>query len=171
MKKDQKNKLDGIITDEKSRWIEDSELFDRNGAWLEKSSLIALKILRFLRTKNITQKELAEKILVSPQYINKMIKGRENLTLETICKIEKVLGSSLIEIPDFENLSDYTEIRRKGLHALIEALGEVEAEKFITLIVREQFDYPEWQKTLWENKTVDQLNEEALSYLKKKSES
>jgi len=61
-----------------------------------------------------------------------------------------------------------TEIRRKGLQALIQALGEVEAEKFITLIIREQFDYTEWQRTLWEHKTIDQLNEEAGNYIKSK---
>ena len=39
---------------------------------------------------------------VSPQYINKVVKGNENLTLETISKIESVLGITLIEIPSFE---------------------------------------------------------------------
>jgi hypothetical protein len=63
-----------------------------------------------------------------------------------------------------------TEIRRKGLQALIQALGEVEAEKFITLIIREQFDYTEWQRTLWDQKTIDQLNEEAGNYLKQKGD-
>ena len=68
------------------------------------------------------------------------------------------------------NLTD-TEIRRKGLRALIQALGEVEAEKFITLITREQFDYTEWQKTLWENKTIDMINEGAVNYMKKEGQS
>ena len=39
---------------------------------------------------------------VTPQYINKVVKGKENLTLETITKIEQVLGITLIEVPSFE---------------------------------------------------------------------
>jgi transcriptional regulator with XRE-family HTH domain len=50
----------------------------------------------------MTQRKLAEEMGVSPQYINKVIKGKENLTLETISKIESVLGIILIEIPSFE---------------------------------------------------------------------
>jgi hypothetical protein len=34
-----------------------------------------------------------------------------------------------------------TEVRIRGLRALIEALGTVEAERYITLILREPFDY------------------------------
>ena len=46
----------------------------------------------------MTQRKLAEKMGVSPQYINKVVKGKENLTLETIAKIEDVLGITLIEV-------------------------------------------------------------------------
>ena len=34
-----------------------------------------------------------------------------------------------------------TEIKQKGVGALIAALGEVDAERFITLLAREPFDY------------------------------
>jgi hypothetical protein len=47
-----------------------------------------------------------------------------------------------------------TEIKLKGLEALISALGEVQAERFISLIMREPFDYTAWQRTLWSDKTV-----------------
>jgi hypothetical protein len=52
-------------------------------------------------------------------------------------------------------------IRYEGMRALRERLGPVEAEKFIVLIRREPFDYTEWQQTLWQNKTVDELFEAA----------
>jgi len=55
-----------------------------------------------------------------------------------------------------------TEIRRKGMEALIAALGEVQAEKFITLILREPFDYTEWQRTLWNEKTVEEISRMAM---------
>jgi len=40
------------------------------------------------------------------------------------------------------------EIKLKGLEALVSALGEVQAEKFISLILREPFDYTFWQKDI-----------------------
>ena len=55
-----------------------------------------------------------------------------------------------------------TEIRAKGLEALTVALGPVEAERFITLILREPFDYTKWQKELWGDKSVEQISHEAM---------
>lgn len=46
------------------------------------------------------------------------------------------------------------EIAYDGMNVLIERLGMVEAEKFISMIHRESFDYTEWRKKLWPNKTV-----------------
>jgi hypothetical protein len=55
-----------------------------------------------------------------------------------------------------------TEVRIKGMEALITALGEVHAERFITLMMREPFDYTEWQKTLWNDKTVEEISRIAM---------
>ncbi|WP_312331649.1 helix-turn-helix domain-containing protein [Sphingobacterium sp.] len=63
-----------------------------------KSQLIALKILRTLRQLGISQKEFSEKLGVSQQQVSKWVKGSENFTMDTIDKIEKVLGIQLIEI-------------------------------------------------------------------------
>lgn len=57
-----------------------------------------------------------------------------------------------------------TLIRNKGMKILIEHLGKVEAERFITLMIREPFDYTEWQKTLWEDKSIKKISEEAMKY-------
>jgi hypothetical protein len=37
-----------------------------------------------------------------------------------------------------------TEIKLKGLEVLINKLGRVEAERFVSLIMREPFDYTKW---------------------------
>ncbi len=60
-----------------------------------------------------------------------------------------------------------SELKRKGIEALIKELGEVEAERFITLLMREPFDYTEWQKQLWKDKTVADLSRDAMEYVKK----
>lgn len=85
-------------------WIDDSIFYENNQEWLDRSAKIALKVLRTLRENRMasiypgTQKELAEKMAVSPQQINKIAKGTENLTLETISRLEKALSIQLIEL-------------------------------------------------------------------------
>lgn len=69
-----------------------------NREWLKLSQEIALNIHHYLRTTGLTQKELADKMNVSPAYIGKLLKGGENLTLETICKLQHTIGENLIYI-------------------------------------------------------------------------
>lgn len=60
-------------------------------------------------------------------------------------------------------MSTDTEVRLRGLRALVETLGTVDAERFITLILREPFDYTQWQKSLWTEKSVDELSQAAMA--------
>lgn len=55
-----------------------------------------------------------------------------------------------------------TEIKLQGMEALITALGEVQAEKFISLIMREPFDYTLWQRKLWTDKSVEEISRMAM---------
>jgi hypothetical protein len=61
-------------------------------------------------------------------------------------------------------MSTDTEVRIRGLRALVEALGPVEAERFITLVLREPFDYTSWQRQLWAEKSVDELSKAAMEW-------
>ena len=63
-----------------------------------------------------------------------------------------------------------TVIRNEGMKILIKHLGKVEAERFISLIIREPFDYTKWQKGLWEEKTVEEISEAAMNYRVAKQE-
>lgn len=67
-----------------------------NRDWLRMSQEIALCLHYYLRKTGLTQKELADKMGVSAVYVGKLLKGGENLTLETICKIQKVICENLI---------------------------------------------------------------------------
>ena len=62
-----------------------------------------------------------------------------------------------------------TEIKLKGMEALTAALGEVHAERFVTLVMREPFDYTEWQKKLWHDKSVEDISKMAMSRRKGKN--
>jgi ribosome-binding protein aMBF1 (putative translation factor) len=80
-------------------WIKEATFRQENKYWLDASFDIALAVSTALRKKKLTQRDLAERMGCSPQYISKVLKGSENLTLETICKMEKVLQIKLIETP------------------------------------------------------------------------
>ncbi len=56
-----------------------------------------------------------------------------------------------------------TEIRVHGLRVLVEVLGTVEAEKFISLILREPFDYTKWQRHLWRDRKVAEISNAAMA--------
>lgn len=86
-----------------SDWLEAAKWRQENQVWLDLSGRIALKVLRYLRKNKITQKSLAEQLGWSPQYLSKVLKGSENLTLETICKLQYATNLSLIEVPKFEH--------------------------------------------------------------------
>ena len=57
---------------------------------------MAARILDALDAKGMTKAELADKLKVSRQRVNEIVKGRENLTLKTIVEIESALGIMLI---------------------------------------------------------------------------
>jgi transcriptional regulator with XRE-family HTH domain len=48
----------------------------------------------------MTQKILAERMGCSQQYVSKILKGRENLSLETLAKIEDALNLRLVYEPE-----------------------------------------------------------------------
>ena len=92
------DKLETIVSEEKSAWLEKAKYRAENRDWLKKSQAIAIKVNGLIRDKGITQKELTQLLKVSPQQVSKIIKGQENLTLETISKLENALETTLIAI-------------------------------------------------------------------------
>ena len=56
------------------------------------------------------------------------------------------------------------EIMDAGLDCLIENLGVVDAERFIAIIKKENFDYTEWQRNYFDRMKPGQVAEEAAAY-------
>jgi transcriptional regulator with XRE-family HTH domain len=107
MKTFNKDKLNKIAKPDPNNWVEKAKWRSENEAWLDKSAKIALKILRHIRKEKINQIQLSEMLKVTPQNVSKILKGHENLTLETITKFEITLGISLMEVPEYEFTIDY----------------------------------------------------------------
>ncbi len=91
-------KLNELASDRSKEVIRKSEELERNRNWLRMSRMIALAIRYYLRKAEITQKTFADMLGVSPAYVGKLLKGNENLTLETICRIQDVIGENLVSI-------------------------------------------------------------------------
>lgn len=69
---------------------------DGIAAWMLHSQTIATIMSNRMEKLGMTQKALAIKMNCSQQYISKVLKGRENLSLETLCKIEKALDIKIL---------------------------------------------------------------------------
>ena len=98
-----KEKLAAIVSKEPSKWMQEAQWRSDNKTWLKKSQAIAIKVLKTLKEKGLSQKELAASLFVSPQQINKICKGTENLTL---AKLENALGIQLIEVVEVQKDTD-----------------------------------------------------------------
>ena len=56
------------------------------------------------------------------------------------------------------------EILNRGMRCLTEQMGIVEAEHFISAIIREKFDYTKWQREYFDAKTPAEISAEASRF-------
>lgn len=82
-----------------SKWRKNAEWRMANKSWLRYSQRIAMMMLDKMEELGLTQKQLSELMGCSQQYVSKVLKGQENLSLETLAKIEKCL-----KIPILSNI-------------------------------------------------------------------
>ena len=83
-----------------SKWREKLEYHRQNWTWLKKSSNVAIAILEVLHHRRIPKTDLASKMNISVEELNKILKGHENLTIKTISEIEAALGIKLGRVLD-----------------------------------------------------------------------
>ena len=78
-----------------SKWREEAEWRRANRAWLRRSQAVAVKMLDRMEEMHWTQTQVAEKLGCSQQYVSRMVKGKENLTLDMLSRIEDALGITI----------------------------------------------------------------------------
>jgi hypothetical protein len=54
----------------------------------------------------------------------------------------------------------------EGIHCLVERLGIIETEIFISQLIREPFNYTDWQREHYADMSVSELNKKAVEYAK-----
>ena len=79
-----------------SRWRDNAEWRIANKSWLRYSQQIAMMMLDRMEELHMSQKQLSELMGCSQQYVSKVLKGQENLSLETLSKIERCLNLQII---------------------------------------------------------------------------
>lgn len=57
-----------------------------------------------MKQLGLIQKALAERMNCTQQYISKILKGKENMSLDTLSKLERALGITLILDEEYDNL-------------------------------------------------------------------
>lgn len=82
-----------------SEWREKEAVYQtaKSQGWLKYSRKIAIKVAMSMKYQNISRQELAERMGCSPQYVSRLLKGEENLSLETICKLEEALNIAILQ--------------------------------------------------------------------------
>ena len=96
MKKETLEFLKAHQSETPSKWREEAEWRRDNWSWLRHSQKIAVKVLLQMKQDGLTQKALAERMDCTQQYVSKILKGKENMSLDTLSKLEDALGISLI---------------------------------------------------------------------------
>lgn len=82
-------------------WISKSKSEIDNEEELLACRRIILKIVRYMKDNKMNQKDLAEKLNVSPQYINKLLHGQDiDLKITTALRYGRILGIKLILLPE-----------------------------------------------------------------------
>jgi hypothetical protein len=57
-----------------------------------------------------------------------------------------------------------TALKDSGMKLLTERFGLIDAERFISLIIREPFDYTEWRRGLFQGMSVREISSAAKKY-------
>lgn len=96
MKKKTAEFLEAHKSDTPSKWREEAEWRRENWSWLRHSQKIAVKVLLQMKKEGLTQKVLAERMNCTQQYVSRILKGKENMSLDTLSRLEDALGISLI---------------------------------------------------------------------------
>lgn len=106
-----KEKFLALVSKEETQTIDRAKARLAKRSYSKLSNLIAFEILERLDELGWSQKKLAEKMEVSPQQVNKWVKGNENFTLSTLGRLGEVLGIELVQVPSRKDIKIAAEVK------------------------------------------------------------
>ena len=63
-------------------------------------------------------------------------------------------------------MTSTAEIMDLGMNCLLEKLGAIETEHFISVVMRERSDYTKWRQKYFDNVSSDEFQAAAVAYAK-----
>jgi len=78
-------------------------------------------------------------------------------------KIKPFLPPAILLLECLQRRSNAV-LKVEAIDLLLKTFGVLETERFITSIKSNNFDYTEWQKTLWDDKSVEELHKMAIEF-------
>lgn len=93
-----KEKFLALVSKKETKTVERAKERLSKKSYSKLSNQIAFEILERLDELKWSQVRLAKEMGVSPQQVNKWVKGNENFTLDTLGKLGEVLGVELIQV-------------------------------------------------------------------------
>jgi len=118
-----KEKFLALATETDEDFMKEVEYRINNRAWLTESFGIAVKILVQLEELKWTQKDLAKAMSVSPQQINKIVHGKQNLKLETLLKLQTILDIPVMASYLENKAPKKEELKLPGTNVSLRATG------------------------------------------------
>ncbi len=105
----EKEKLQKLSSGTSLGWLDDAEFVEHNEEMLEMSAKVALAILKVMNQQNMTKRDLAKQLGISPQSVSKQLSGNANFTFETLQKYGKVLGMTFDFVPKYNGRALFKE--------------------------------------------------------------
>lgn len=106
-----KEKFLKLVSEKETRTVARAKARLAKRSYSKLSNLIAFEVLERLDELGWSQKKLAEKMNVSPQQVNKWVKGNENFTLSTLGRLGEVLGIELVQVPSRKDIKVAAEVK------------------------------------------------------------
>ncbi len=96
-----KRKRLGKVVQDAADWSETTRQTSDRIEELQFGARIVVKIKRYMRANDLSQKQLADKLGVTPQRINKMLhESAADMKISTALRYGKMLGIELISVPE-----------------------------------------------------------------------
>ena len=89
------NNLNSKVNKTAKRWKVRAKKDRTNRRNINRAQEFALDLMELMETHKITQKELANRMEVSPQQVNKILRAKANLTFDTLDKIANALNVNI----------------------------------------------------------------------------
>lgn len=104
-------KFSALVSTKETKTVERAKARLAKRSYTVLSKKIAFKILMHLDELGWSQTDLAKKMDVSRQQVNKWVKGQENFTIGTLTSLGDVLGVNLIQIPERRDIKIDAEVK------------------------------------------------------------